>query len=600
VTGTNNTAVSGAATGLIPNTNYFYRVVASNAGGTTNAAEQAFTTPVIAPNATATPATSVTATSATLNGTVNANNADTSVRFELRTASGSYSSPGSLATPPSVSGSIDTPVSFAVSGLVPNTIYFYHVVATNAGGTATSAEQSFTTAALPPTVAATPATNVTATSATLNGTVNANNATTTDVHFDLRMASGSYASLASLPNVSGTLATPVSGAVSGLIPNTTYFYRVVASNAGGTATSAEQSFTTTAAGPTAVTKPATKVTPRSAMLNATVNPNGKSTTVVFKWGVSSGVYPKAITLSPQINGTSDIAVSALLLGLKPNTTYYYRVVATSSGGTATGAEQSFRTAVSVLDFNVYTLQDATFSGNPVGGSLVQGRVASGGNATLTSMTIGGGLPNSNGTRDDLIVGGNLTYNSGALASGNIVYSGTATLTNVTMKHGTARQVANPLSTSTDAWAANVATTWASLPANGSVTGAGTTALNLTGADKYRNVFAVSAADLGTARTLRISVPSRSSVVINVSGAQVSIQNLNITIVGTDRLHVVYNFYAATSLAIGPVAVPGTIWAPSANVTVRSSSINGTLLAKSLQAAGASFNQGAYEGPEIDR
>ena len=66
----------------------------------------------VPPSAITNPATNVTATSATLNGTVNANGSPTSVQFQLTTTSGNYSNPTVVAaTPASVSGTSDTAVS---------------------------------------------------------------------------------------------------------------------------------------------------------------------------------------------------------------------------------------------------------------------------------------------------------------------------------------------------------------------------------------------------------------------------------------------------------------------------------------------------------
>ncbi len=64
------------------------------------------------PSATTNPATNVASTSATLNGTVNANGSTTSVQFQLTKTSGDYSNPTIVAaTPGSVSGTSDTAVS---------------------------------------------------------------------------------------------------------------------------------------------------------------------------------------------------------------------------------------------------------------------------------------------------------------------------------------------------------------------------------------------------------------------------------------------------------------------------------------------------------
>src|SRR4249919_3733795 len=71
------------------------------------------------------------------------------------------------------------------------------------------------------------------------------------------------------------------------------------------------------------------------------------------------------------------------------------------------------------DFSAFVLHDFNASY-----SDVEGRVAVGGNAKITGYAIGNHLANSNGTRDDLIVGGNLEFTNGQVFFGNTVYGGT--------------------------------------------------------------------------------------------------------------------------------------------------------------------------------
>ena len=145
-------------------------------------------------------------------------------------------------------------------------------------------------------------------------------------------------------------------------------------------------------------------------------------------------------------GTTDTPVSVTVGDLTPNTTYYYRVVATNAAGTTYGVERSFSTAAQVTDYDIYTLGDLTLRSGSV-----KGRVAAGGNASLSSMSIGNGL---SGTSDVLIVGGNLNANGGSVLNGNVVYGGTATLPSI--PHGTARQVTDPLAAAaTEAWVRSV-------------------------------------------------------------------------------------------------------------------------------------------------
>ncbi len=101
------------------------------------------------PSATTQPATAVSATGATLNGTVNDNTAGTTARFEYgaSTAYGSTiaATPGAIAA-----GSGDTAVSAALTGLTCNTTYHYRVSARNANDTHSANDQSFTTSACVP------------------------------------------------------------------------------------------------------------------------------------------------------------------------------------------------------------------------------------------------------------------------------------------------------------------------------------------------------------------------------------------------------------------------------------------------------------------
>ncbi|MCH8010394.1 MAG: VCBS repeat-containing protein [Candidatus Marinimicrobia bacterium] len=96
---------------------------------------------------------------------------------------------------------------------------------------------------------------------------------------------------------------------------------------------------------TAQTNPATDVSTNSATLRGTVNPGGLSTTITFEWGTST-LYGFAVTAdqSPLFD-TLDVAVSATLFGLAPNTTYHYRVVAINSKGTSYGDDLFFTTPV---------------------------------------------------------------------------------------------------------------------------------------------------------------------------------------------------------------------------------------------------------------
>lgn len=146
VTGINSVSVSAVLTGLSPNTLYHYRVVGTNSAGTTNGADQPFTTPSgSAPMSITNPATNVLATTVILNGLVNPNGLSTTIRFEY----GVTTEYGNMipATQSPVNGTTAVSVSAQLSGLQPNTQYHYRIVAMNSAGTDSSADSTFTTLA---------------------------------------------------------------------------------------------------------------------------------------------------------------------------------------------------------------------------------------------------------------------------------------------------------------------------------------------------------------------------------------------------------------------------------------------------------------------
>jgi len=107
----------------------------------------------------------------------------------------------------------------------------------------------------PPTVTTGTATNVTSTSATLNGTVNANGLST-EAWFEYGTVKGDYSSISSTQSIDGREDTPVQISVSDLSASTTYYYRIAAKNIAETTYGSEYSFKTSASSTTikAITK----------------------------------------------------------------------------------------------------------------------------------------------------------------------------------------------------------------------------------------------------------------------------------------------------------------------------------------------------------
>jgi hypothetical protein len=118
----------------------------------------------------------------------------------------------------------------------------------DAGGAGTSASASASVAPQAPTVLTNTVSEVGVSQATLNATVNPNEAEVSNCHFDWGTSS-SYGAVVPCAPAPGAGAAPVSvtAGLTGLQPATTYHFRAVATNAGGTSYEAEQVFTTSEA-----------------------------------------------------------------------------------------------------------------------------------------------------------------------------------------------------------------------------------------------------------------------------------------------------------------------------------------------------------------
>lgn len=94
--------------------------------------------------------------------------------------------------------------------------------------------------------------------------------------------------------------------------------------------------------PTAVTGTATGATSSGATLHGTVNPQGQATTYSFQYGPSTAYGSQTIAVGAG-SGTTDVAATAAINGLASGTTYHFRLVAQSPGGTSFGGDQTAST-----------------------------------------------------------------------------------------------------------------------------------------------------------------------------------------------------------------------------------------------------------------
>lgn len=282
-------------------------------------------------------ATGITPTSATFHGTVNPGAQATTYYFEYGTAT-TYGTTTAVAS--AGSGTADVPVSAAISSLAPATRYHYRLVATNASGTTLGADVSFATPRPPaPVVSTGHATNVSQTSATLTGSVDPKGVETSYVfQYGTSTAYGSQTPAAGAG--SGTTAMAVSAAVASLSPNTTYHYRLSATNANGTTLGHDISFKTSPlpAGVTLSALPDPITFGQFTSLSGRVLPPRPSRpTVTLQSAPSAG--------GPWVDASSAVAASTGAYSFplqNPSSNTYYRVLADGATSPAVLVAVRFR------------------------------------------------------------------------------------------------------------------------------------------------------------------------------------------------------------------------------------------------------------------
>jgi Subtilase family len=142
--------------------------------------------------------------------------------------------------------SVDLAASGAKLNIEPGTRYGYQVLATNAAGETEGELQTFTTTPPDaPTVLTGGASATAQTSATVGATVDPNGAEVSECAIEYgTTTSYGYSAPCSPSPGSGSSPITVNASLTGLVADTTYHFRIVATNAGGTNAGGDQTFTT--------------------------------------------------------------------------------------------------------------------------------------------------------------------------------------------------------------------------------------------------------------------------------------------------------------------------------------------------------------------
>jgi len=316
------TSPSYTPTGLAPNTQYFWQIVAHNVGGANQGPEWTFTT---APAAPATPASPAPAAGATGVST-------TPTLTWTATGATSYDVAFGAANPPPTVATGQSVASFSPAALANNTTYYWQITARNSGGSTSGPVWSFTTMPNPPAAPGSPSPAAGATNVSVTPTLawSASGATTYDIRFGT----------ANPPPVAVAGQAAASYAPGTLAFTTTYFWQIVAINTAGTTTGPVWSFTTGAQPPSPPGTPASP-SPADAATGVSTSPtltwsSTNATSYDVKFGTAN---PPTTTVS-----SGQAAASYAPAGLANSTTYYWQIVATNTAGSTTGPVWSFTTA----------------------------------------------------------------------------------------------------------------------------------------------------------------------------------------------------------------------------------------------------------------
>ena len=278
-------------------------------------------------------------TSAQLKGSFTGNGEATEYKFQWGLASNpSFEFESAYASAGSPVGA--TPISHTASSLQPEAEYKFRAWAKNGIGEGFSPTMTFNTLPKVQNLTTKDATNVAPRSATLNASFDGDG-TATSYHFEYGQTPGVYTTETSETSAgSPNVPTDVSAPISNLELETTYYYRVVATNTLGTTNGGEKSFTTKPAVAGVTTLAASDVDSDDITLNGEFQGDGAQTSYYFEYGQTTSYGFK----TPEVDAgspTGATPVSFELIEYEGFKTYNFRLVAKNSFGETRGGNQSF-------------------------------------------------------------------------------------------------------------------------------------------------------------------------------------------------------------------------------------------------------------------
>ena len=390
---------------------YYFRTKAVG-NGTSYGAEKSFITSTVSPSVTTSDASNVAASSARLNGNLTSlgTASSVSVSFQWGTSPGSYSTETTSQTK-TVTGVFSSDLGSLSSGAT----YYFRTKAVG-NGTSYGTEKSFTTSTVSPLVTTNSATNISTSSASLNGNLSSlGSASSDEVSFQWGASPGIYPNETTLQTM--TAVGVFSFNITDLDPGTTYYFRAKAVGHGASYGD-ESSFATLTTPPSVTTSDAASIAATSATLNGDLTNLGTASgvNVSFQWGTSPGFSPSETTVQVM---TTTGPFNYGLVGLSPVTTYYYRAKVVGHG-TAYGAEKSFTTLTAPPSVPTNDANNITTNAARLNGSLTSLGSASTVNVSFEWGTSPGSYPNES-TPQVMTTTGVFSFDLSTLTPGTTYY-----------------------------------------------------------------------------------------------------------------------------------------------------------------------------------
>ncbi|TET32690.1 MAG: hypothetical protein E3J72_19170, partial [Planctomycetota bacterium] len=373
--------------GMAAGTNFYWRIDAVNAFGTTTGVEWSFTTGAFLPAQASNPAPGDTATGVLL---------DADLFWGAAAGATSYDVYFDTVSPPVTFQGNQPGTSFDPGGLADDTSYYWRIDTVNAFGTTTGVEWSFKTGA-PPAMASNPVPADSIGNVSLAQVLSWDNvadADSYDVYFDTVSPPVAF-----IGNQLGNSYDP-----GGLAADTSYYWRIDTVNAFGTTTGVEWSFKT-GVPPAQAAGPSPGDTATGVLLDADLS-----------WGAAAGATSYDVyfdTVSPPV----------AFIGNQPGLTYdpgsiaagtnfYWRIDAVNAYGTTAGVEWSFTTGSPPAQAAGPSPGD-TATGVLLDADLSWGAAAG---ATIYGVYFGTSSPPPYVSDE-----AGITYDPGALATGTLYY-----------------------------------------------------------------------------------------------------------------------------------------------------------------------------------